>query len=72
MDKRLLLGLGIIVIVCFMINFKSENIKDIFNLDQKGKLLIQDSCKFDGSGFNKDHEITIPTYLIEINKVKYY
>ena len=48
-----------------------KKIKDSFKLDNKGKIKIDNTCKFSGEGFGEDHEIgecSISTQLIPLCK----
>ena len=54
----LLLSIIILLVIIGSMGINETHIsKPQYDLDEKGKMKIQDQCKFTGSGFNKDHEL---------------
>jgi len=53
-----LLFIIIVAVVIGSMGINENHIsKSPFELDEKGKLKIQEQCKFNGSGFGRDHEL---------------
>ena len=53
----LIVTLILFLILCYYWYKRNENIKFNFDLDDNGKLKIDNNCKFSGHGFNDDWEI---------------